>query len=150
MANTYSQVYIHVVHSTKGRAPLIIPEIKDELLKYITGIVTNRRQKMIAINSQSDHIHYFIGMNTELSISEIVREVKRSSSGFINERRLSLGEFRWQDGYGAFSYSHSQIDRVVRYILLQEEHHRKRTFQEEYIAFLKSFGVKYEMKYVFG
>ncbi|MGE5621381.1 MAG: transposase [archaeon] len=150
MANTYSQVYIHIVHSTMGRLPLIHPDFRDELCMYITGTVSKKRQKMIAINCVSDHIHYFLGLNTELSISEVVRDIKRSSTCFINDKRLCPGEFKWQDGYGAFSYSHSQIDRVVRYIASQEEHHRRHTFQEEYIQFLKSFGVQYDIKYVFG
>ncbi|MCU7497272.1 MAG: transposase [Ignavibacteria bacterium] len=150
MANTYSQVYIHIVHSTIQRAPLIHPDFKEPLCKFITGVVSKKHQKMIAINCVSDHIHYFLGLNTEISIAETVRDIKRSSTFFINDKRLCVGEFKWQDGYGAFSYSHSQINSVVRYIACQEEHHRRQTFQEEYLNFLKSFGVKYNLKYVFG
>lgn len=131
------------------RQPIIGDDFKSELCRYITGIVKKKGQKMIAIGCVSDHIHYFLGLNPDTSISDLVRDIKHFSSCFINEKRLSQGKFQWQEGFGAFSHSHSQIDGVVRYIAGQEEHHRRHSFQEEYLKILKHFGVSYELKYVF-
>jgi REP element-mobilizing transposase RayT len=149
MANTYTQIYIHVVFAVQGRQNLISKEHKEELHKYITGIVQNKKQKMIFINSMPDHIHIFIGMKPSIALSDLVRDIKNNSSNFINEKKWVRGKFNWQEGFGAFSYGHSQIDVVVRYIQNQEEHHRKKTFKQEYVEMLKKFAVEYDEKYLF-
>jgi REP element-mobilizing transposase RayT len=149
MANTYTQIYIQVVFAVQGRQSLIPASHKQELLKYITGIVKHRDQKLIAINGMCDHLHVFIGMKPTIALSDLVRDIKAGSSGFVNEKRWLHGRFNWQEGFGAFSYSHSEIDRVVRYIMNQEEHHRVKTFHEEYLAVLKDFEVDHDSRYLF-
>ena len=149
MANTYTQIYIHVIFAVQGRQSLIPRERKEELYKYITGIVRNRGQKLIAVNGMTDHAHAFVGMKPTIALSDLVRDVKAGSSGFVNEKGWLRGKFRWQEGFGAFSHSHSEIDRIVRYIQRQEEHHRKKTFREEYLLMLKDFAVEYQDKYLF-
>jgi len=149
MANTYTQIYIQVVFAVKGRENLIRREWKDELHKYITGIVRNEKHKLIAINSMPDHIHMFIGLKPDTALSDLVRDVKANSSRFVNEKRWVRGRFNWQEGFGAFSYSHSELDSVVKYIQNQEKHHSKKTFREEYDAMLKAFQIEYNKKYVF-
>jgi len=149
MANSYSQIYIQIVFAVKGRQNLIKREHKEELHKYITGIVKAKKQKMLAINCMPDHTHMFIGFTPDMKISDLVRDVKSISSGFINEKKFVKGKFNWQHGFGAFSYSHSHIDRVVKYVLNQEEHHKKKTFREEYIGLLEKFNVVYDPKYIF-
>ncbi|MBV6504605.1 MAG: hypothetical protein ILNGONEN_00153 [Syntrophorhabdaceae bacterium] len=149
MANSYTQIYIHVVFAVQGRQNLIPKEHKEELHKYITGIVQNKGQKLIAINSMPDHVHVFIGMKPNVALSDLVRDVKNNSSGFINEKKWMRGRFNWQKGFGAFSYGHSQIDAVVKYIITQEKHHAKKTFREEYLEMLKKFAVEYDEKYLF-
>ncbi len=150
MANTYTQFYIHCVFAVKYRAALIRPEWEVLLHKYITGIVQNNGHKMIAINSVADHLHLFVGLHPNQSISEMMRLEKGDSSEFINKHRLCRGKFLWQSGYGAFSNSRSQISDVVRYIQNQKEHHRKRPFREEYLDMLKNYGVDYNEKYIFS
>jgi len=149
MANTYTQLYVHLVFAVEHRDRLIIPSFKDELMKYITGIIQNKENKLLAINTMPDHVHIFLGLNPKNSISVLVKDVKVSSGDFINEKRWLRGRFHWQEGYGAFSYSHSQIDGVVKYIFNQEKHHKRISFKEEYIKILKSFDVKYEEAYLF-
>ena len=149
MANTFSQIYIQIVFAVKGRENLIRREHKEELHKYITGIVKGKKQKMLAINCMPDHTHMFLGFTPDMKISDLVRDVKSISSGFINEKKFVKGKFNWQHGFGAFSYSHSHIDRVVKYVLNQEEHHKKKTFREEYIGLLEKFNVEYDPKYIF-
>ncbi|MEI8279036.1 MAG: IS200/IS605 family transposase [Bacteroidota bacterium] len=149
MSGTYSQIYIQIVFAVKGRESLIKPEWEDELYKYITGIVENREQKMIAINGMPDHIHFLIGMKPSCSLSDLVREVKKSSNDFINRNKFSKYQFSWQEGYGAFSYSHSQLNNVVSYIKNQKEHHKKKTFREEYKGFLEAFEVSFDERYLF-
>ena len=149
MANSYSQIYIQIVFAVKGRQNLIKREHKEELHKYITGIVKGKKQKMLAINCMPDHTHMFLGFTPDMKISDLVRDVKSISSGFINEKKFIKGKFNWQHGFGAFSYSHSHIDRVVKYVLNQEEHHKKKTFREEYIGLLEKFNVEYDPKYIF-
>jgi len=149
MANTYTQLYIHFVFAVKYRRSMIKESWEDELHKYITGIVQNNGHKMLMINSAYDHIHIFIGLNPNQSISDLMRMVKSDSSEFINKQNLASGLFRWQEGYGAFSHSHSQIDRVVKYILNQKEHHKKKTFKEEYLKMLDDFNIPYDKKYIF-
>jgi REP element-mobilizing transposase RayT len=148
MSNTYTQLYVHVVFSVKGRQSQIKTGNKEELHKYITGIVQKRNSKMMAINSMPDHIHIFLGLKPNISVAEIVRDIKHSSSNFINEKKWLFGRFFWQEGYGAFTYSQSQTENVVNYILNQEVHHRKKTFKEEYLELLKLFNIEYDEKYV--
>lgn len=149
MSNTYSQIYIQIVFAVKGRQNLIEKQRREELHKYITGIVQNRGQKMILIFAMPDHIHLLVGLKPSILIADLVRDIKTGSSNFINDNRWILGKFSWQEGYGAFSYSKSQIDDVAKYILNQEEHHKKKTFKEEYLDFLKLFDVQYDEKYLF-
>ena len=149
MPNTYTQVYIHIVFTVQGRQNLISEIHREELQKYITGIVQNREHKMLAIYCMPDHIHIFIGMKPVMSIPDLVREIKAVSSKFINDKRWIKGKFNWQEGYGAFSHSHSQIDTVVKYICNQKEHHGSKTFQEEYLKMLNDYDVKYDDKYLF-
>ena len=149
MADTYTQLYIHIVFSVKGRQPLILKEYKDELHKYITGIITNKKQKMIQINSMPDHIHILVGITPDIAISDLVRDIKRNATQFINRKRWIAGKFMWQEGFAAFTYSHSQLKDVIAYIENQEIHHSHKTFKEEYLELLKRFDVPYNPKYVF-
>ena len=149
MANTYSQIYIQVVFSVKGRENLISKSWKDDLHKYIAGIIKAKDQKSIIINGMPDHIHAFMGLKVTMPIPDIVRDIKNNSAKYINERKLVPGKFSWQSGYGAFSYSHSDIQKVYNYILNQEEHHKKRTFREEYNLFLKKMDIEFDDKYLF-
>lgn len=150
MANTYTQIYIHIIFAVKGRQNLISNNIKEELYKYITGIVTNEEQKLIAINGMPDHIHVLIGLKPNKSLSDLVRDIKANSSRLINEKQWINGKFEWQTGYGAFTYSHSQLTNVINYIQNQEEHHKTKSFKEEYIEFLKSFDIDFEENYIFN
>lgn len=149
MANTYSQIYIQIVFAVNGRQNLVPKLHKEEIHKYITGIIRNKKQKLLAINCLPDHTHIFCGITPDIKISDLVRDVKSISTGFINEKRFINGKILWQHGFGAFSYSHPHIDRVVKYVLNQEEHHRKKTFREEYIGLLEKFNVEYNPKYIF-
>ena len=149
MANTYSQIFIQTVFAVKGRQSLIQKSWKDELYKYITGIVRNKGQKLLAINGMPDHIHIFIGQKPNIMTSNLVKDIKVGSSTFINDKRWTRGRFAWQEGYGAFSYGRSQLDMVIRYIQNQELHHQKRTFRQEYIGLLKKFEIEYDEKYLF-
>ncbi len=149
MANTYSQLYVQIVFAVKGRQNLISTKWKDEIYKYITGIITNQKQKLIVINGMPDHIHILVGIKPDISISDLVRDIKTNSSKFINEQKWINGKFEWQTGFGAFSYSHSQLTNVIKYIENQEEHHKTKTFKEEYIAFLKLFNIDFKNEYVF-
>lgn len=149
MANTYAQIYIHIVFAVQGRNNLIPKSIREELHKYITGIVQNRNQKMLAIFYMPDHTHILVGMKPDISISDLTRDIKAISSKFINDNRFVKGKFNWQVGFGAFSYSKSQIDSVIKYILNQEQHHKKKSFKEEYLGLLEKFGIEYDEKYLF-
>lgn len=149
MAGTFSQIYIQVIFAVQGRQNLIHKEWKDELHKYISGIITNKKQKSIIVNGMPDHIHAFIGLKPAVAVSDLVRDIKNNSSNFINDNKFVKGKFSWQEGYGAFSYGHSQINTVYNYILNQETHHRKRTFREEYLEFLKKFEVDYKEQFLF-
>ncbi|WP_342088249.1 IS200/IS605 family transposase [Dyadobacter sp. OTU695] len=149
MANTYSQIYLQFVFSVKHRQCLIPKYHKEELHRYITGLVQNRNAKMLAIHCMPDHTHIFVGFKPALSISDFIKEVKNESNEFVNQKRWTNHKFGWQEGYGAFSYSRSDIDRVVRYIHGQEEHHRKHSFAEEYRDMLQQFEVPFEEKYLF-
>lgn len=149
MAGTFSQIYIQIVFAVKGRENLIGNGWKTELHKYIAGIIKGKEQKPIIVNGMSDHIHAFVGLRPAMAISDLARDIKNNSSKFINEKGLVKGKFSWQEGYGAFSYSHSQIGNVYDYILNQEEHHKKKTFKEEYLDFLKKFEIEFDDKYLF-
>src|SRR6267142_3778255 len=143
MPGTYSQIYIQVVFAVKGRESLIHQSWEEHLYKYITGIVQNKEQKMVAINGMPDHIHFLIGMKPSCCLSDLVREVKKSSNEFIKKNKFSKFKFNWQEGFGAFSYSHSQLNDVISYIMNQKVHHKMKTFKDEYIDFLKMFNVEH-------
>jgi REP element-mobilizing transposase RayT len=149
MTNTYTQIYIHVVFAVQGRQNLIPKEHKEELHKYIAGIIRNKKQKLIAINSMPDHCHSFLGIKPSIALSDLVRDIKNNSANFINEKKWIRGKFSWQEGFGAFSYGHSQIDVVVKYIQNQEQHHTKKTFKDEYLEMLKKFEVEHDERYLF-
>jgi len=149
MPNTYSQLLVHLIFAVQGRQNLISNSWKEELFKYITGIVTNKKQRLLCINGTGDHIHILIGLRPDIAVSDLVRDIKSNSTNFINTRKFARGNFNWQTGYGAFTYSNSQIDRVVKYILNQEKHHTKKTFKEEYVEFLNKFSINFEEKYLF-
>ena len=149
MANTFSQIYLQFVFAVKNRQCLIAGENKEELHKYITGLVQKRKAKMLAFHCMPDHIHLFVGFKPVISISDFVKEIKVESNEFINNKNWIKKKFNWQEGYGVFSYSHSHIDAVVKYILNQEKHHRKKTFRQEYHQFLEKFEIPYEEKYLF-
>lgn len=149
MPNTYSQIYIQIVFAVKGRQCLIKEFVREELQKYISGIVAAKKQKLYAIYCMPDHTHIFISMNPDIAISDLVRDIKANSSAFLKEIRFNNSSFGWQQGYGAFSYSKSQSKDVVKYILNQPEHHRKKSFREEYLDFLNKFEIDYNEKYLF-
>ena len=149
MANRFTQLYIHIVFAPKNRQALIGPSWEEVLHKYITGIVQTRGHKMLAINGMHDHVHIFIGYCPTEGLSDLVREIKKSSSGWIKSNRFCPMKFEWQSGYGAFSYSRSQVDAVVKYIRNQKEHHRKHSFKQEYLKMLKDFEVVYDERYLF-
>jgi REP element-mobilizing transposase RayT len=149
MPNTYTQIYIQIVFAVKGRENLISKSHREELHKYITGIVQKREQKMLSIFCMPDHTHLLVGLKPSIAISDLTRDIKAGSSNFINDKKWVKGKFNWQEGFGAFAYSRSQIDTVIKYILNQEEHHKKKTFREEYTNFLKKFEIEYDEKYLF-
>ena len=149
MANTYSQLYIQIVFTVKRRQNLIPKQHREELHKFITGIVTKRNQKLLAIFAMPDHIHILVGLKPNISISDLVRDIKAGSSKFISENNWTKEKFSWQEGFGAFSYSKSHLGNVVNYILNQEEHHKKKSFKEEYLALLKKYEIDYKEQYLF-
>lgn len=149
MANTYTQIHIQVVFAVQNRQSLIQQKFKDELFKYITGIIQNHEHKVLQINGMRDHIHILIGMRPSQSLSDLMKQVKQDSSKWINNKKFIMGRFSWQAGYGAFSYSKSQLPDVIRYIQNQEKHHQKMTFQEEYLALLKTHMVDFDERFVF-
>jgi len=149
MPNTYTQLFVHIVFTVRGRENLIPAKHRENIHKYITGIVTKRKQKLLSIFAMPDHVHVFVGLTGDIAVSDLVRDIKAGSSKYITDNNLVKGKFNWQTGYGAFSYSKSQIDKVNHYILNQEQHHKKRSFKEEYIEFLDKFGVDYDKKYLF-
>ena len=149
MPNTYSQIYIQIVFAVKGRHNLIPKNKREELHKFITGIVQNREQKMLSIFCMPDHTHILVGLQPSISISDLVRDIKAGSSKHITDNNWVDGKFNWQEGFGAFSYSKSQVDNVIKYILNQEEHHKTKSFREEYLEFLHKFEIEYNEKYLF-
>lgn len=149
MANTYTQLYIQFVFCVKGRQNLIKERFRDEMEKVMCGIVTNQKCKTYAIYCNPDHTHLFVGMHPTISPSKLMEQVKSGSSKWLNEKKYIPGKFSWQDGFGAFSYSISHIDNVVKYILNQPEHHKKKSFRDEYLQLLEKFEVNYDPKYLF-
>ena len=142
MANTFSQIYIQTVFAVGNRLGLITQDFREELHKYITGIVRNKGQKLISINGMADHLHILIGLRPAMALADLVRDIKSDSSDWINRKKLGRGKFGWQEGYGAFSYGHSQLDTIVRYIQNQERHHKRRTFKDEYLTLLEPILVE--------
>ncbi len=149
MANTYTQLYFHIVFAVKGRSNLIAANWKDELYKYITGIITNNNQKLMIINGMPNHVHLLIGTKPTCNLSDLVRDIKANSSRWINEKRFVNGKFEWQAGFGAFTVSQSGIKNVIDYIENQEKHHQIKTFKEEYVDFLKAYDIEYKTEYIF-
>jgi len=149
MASTFSQIYIQYVFAVKGRENLLQKPWRDEVFKYMAGIIQGKNQKPIIVNGVADHVHVFVGLRPAMSISDLVRDIKNNSSNFINDHKFVKGKFSWQEGYGAFSYAHSQLNEVYQYIINQEEHHHKKSFKEEYLNFLQKFDIKYDERYLF-
>jgi REP element-mobilizing transposase RayT len=149
MANTYTQIHIQAVFAVQNRDCVIMPSWKDELYKYITGIVQHNKHKLLSINGMPDHIHILFGFRPTQSLSDLMQDIKGDSSKWINEKGFVRGNFSWQEGYGAFSYSKSELHRVINYIERQEIHHKKITFIEEYLDFLKEFEVDFDDRYIF-
>ena len=149
MANTYTQLYAQLVFSPKDRENLIHHNIKDEIYKYMIGIIKGCNQKPMIINGMPDHIHILVGFSPNISLSDLVRDIKSNTTNYINEKKMVRGKFNWQRGFGGFTYGKSQIPHVIRYIHDQEKHHKKRTFREEYLELLEKFNVEYESKYLF-
>ena len=148
MSDSYSQIYIQLIFVVKRRENLIAEIWEEELFKYINGILVTKGQKLMAINGVANYIHLMIGMKPSCRLSDLVKEIKFSSGGFINDKKFLKKQFCWQDGYGAFSYSKSAINDVINYIKNQKEHHRKTTFEAEYREFLKKFDIEYQEKYL--
>ena len=149
MSNTFSQIYLQFVFAVKGRQSLVPRQHKEELHKYMTGLVQNRKAKMLAVYCMPDHTHLFVGFKPSVLISDFIKEIKVESNEFIASNRWLRSKFSWQEGYGVFSYSHSHIDSVIKYILNQEQHHRKMTFRREYYGLLEKFQIPFEEKYLF-
>jgi putative transposase len=148
MANTFTQIYIQFVYAVQGRANIISKTWQEQLNKYTSGIIQNNGHKLLEIGGMPDHMHVFVGMKPTQSISDLMKDVKGSSSKWINENKLVKGKFSWQEGYGAFSYAHSQLDAVIDYIKKQEKHHRRKSFRQEYVEFLEKFKIDYDPKYI--
>jgi len=149
MANTYTQIYVHVVFAVKYRQNLIQKQWQDELYKYICGTVNGKKQKVYAIGGVADRIHILLSLRPDKSLSEIVKDIKANSSKWINERNLLPGKFQWQGGFGAFSYAHSQLDTIIHYINNQEEHHNQTKFKDEYHEMLQKFNIDFDDNYLF-
>lgn len=150
MANTYHQIYIQTVFAVKYRKAIIDKTWQNELFGVIGNLINETGCKTIIVNGVEDHVHCLIGLKPVISVSELMKSVKAKSSKFINDHLLTPERFEWQEGYGVFSYSQSQLDEVYKYIQNQEEHHKKRTFKEEYLGFLQKFKVNYDERYIFG
>jgi len=149
MANTYTQINIHAVFAVKGRQNLLVDKFRNDLFRYIQGILKNQEQFALAVNGYKDHVHIFFELNPKYAISDIMRDVKASSSKWINDNKFVVGKFAWQEGYGGFSYSRSQRDNVINYIVNQENHHKKNTFKDEYLELLRKFEIEFKDEYVF-
>ena len=149
MANTYTQLYIHLVFAVQFRHAMIPRDHKEEVHRYITGIVQQRSNKMLAVHCMPDHTHVLVGLHPSVAVSDLMRDIKAGSSGYITKAPWMKHKFNWQVGFGAFSVSRSRLDNTIAYIREQEKHHEKRTFREEYMAFLKEYEVPYEEQYLF-
>jgi REP element-mobilizing transposase RayT len=149
MANTYTHIYLQLVFTPEGRGNVIPAKHNEELQKYTTGIIQNRKHKLLTINYMPDHVHIFIGYNPSQPFPDLLRDVKANSSKFINQKKWMPGKFMWQEGYGAFSYSHSQINDAIQYINKQEEHHKQLRYKEEYQKYLEEFEIEYDTRYLF-
>jgi len=149
MANTFTQIHIHAVFTVQNRECIIGNQWKNELYKYITGTIQNHNHKLLAINGMPDHIHVLFGMRPAQSLSDLLQDIKGNSSKWINERKFVRGKFSWQEGYGAFSYSKSQLPQLIQYIESQQEHHTRKTFLEEYKELLQAFEVEYDEHFIF-
>ncbi len=149
MADTYSQIYIQIIFAIQNREASINPKWEPELHKYIAGIIKNQGQKLIAINGTENHIHFLIGMKPNCNLSDLVREIKKASTNFVIHNRFCKYKFKWQEGFGAFSYSHSQLDNVCQYIANQKNHHQQKSFREEYIGFLNKYEIEFKNQFIF-
>ena len=149
MANTYTQIFYHVVFAVRNREALITGSLKEELYKYIAGIVNNQKQKLFIINGMPDHVHMLLNCRPDVNLSNTVKEVKEHSSRFINAKKILKGKFYWQEGFGAFTVSKRDVPMILNYIKNQEAHHAKQSFKEEYIRFLKEHEVEYKEEYLF-
>lgn len=149
MANTYTQIHIQAVFTVQDRESVIQNSWKDELYKYIAGIIKNNKHKLLAINGMSDHIHILLGLRPSQSLSDLMQDIKGSSSKWINEKRFVRGKFSWQEGYGAFSYSKADVPNIIQYINHQEKHHKRKTFLEEYLEILKELDIEFDDRFVF-
>jgi len=145
----FSQLYIHLVFSPKNRDALLNQQIENTLFPYIGQLITNKGHKSININGMPDHIHILLGLNPKQAISDLTADIKRSSSLYINDQKMLRGNFNWQDGYGAFSYSRSHLNNIYEYIRNQKDHHKKQTFKEEYMEMLKKFDIEFKEEYLF-
>ena len=149
MANTYTQIHIHAIFAVQNRQSLIGNDWCDDLYKYISGIVTNHDHKILQINGMPDHVHMLVGLRPTQSLSELMKYVKQDSTKWINQNKFVNGRFSWQKGYGAFSHSRSQVPQVIKYIQKQREHHKKKSFRQEYLDFLEKFDVDYDERFIF-
>lgn len=149
MAGTFTQIYLQYIIAVKGRANLLQKPWREEVFRYISGIITGKNQKSIIVNGVADHVHIFVGLKLSILISDLIRDIKNNSSNFINAQKFLKGKFEWQEGYGAFSYAHSQLNSVYKYIENQEAHHKKKTFKEEYYEFLQKFEIEFNEQYLF-
>lgn len=149
MAGTYTQIYLQFVIVVNGRQNLLAKPWRQDVFKYISGIITNKGQKAIIVNGVDNHVHIFVGLKPSMRISDLIRDIKNNTSNYVNKKKWVTGKFSWQEGYGVFSYTYSHIDKVYNYILSQEEHHKKYTFKEEYTKYLKDFQVEHDEKYLF-
>ncbi|MFN8320052.1 MAG: IS200/IS605 family transposase [Saprospiraceae bacterium] len=149
MPSTFSQIYIQIVLAVRNRECVIHPSWEEELYKYITGIVKKKDQHLLAINGMPDHIHFLIRIRPSCSLSDLMREVKKSTNEFINESKFTKHKFYWQEGYGAFSYSQYEVDKIINYIKNQKEHHMKKSFKAEYLSLLHDFQIEFKDEYLF-
>ena len=149
MANTYHQIYLQIVFAVKYRKAIISKSWRSQLLGVIGNLINEATCKTIIVNGVEDHVHCFIGLRPVVSVSELMKKVKAKSSKYINDHGLTAERFEWQEGYGVFSYSQSGVDAVYKYIQNQETHHKKETFRDEYVSFLKKFKVEYDEQYLF-
>lgn len=149
MPNTYTQLYVHVVFAVKGRANLVSNHWKEQLYKYITGIITHKNQKVLAINGMPDHLHVLIGLKPDCMLSDLIRDIKSNTSKWVNEKKWVPNKFEWQTGFGAFTVGQSQLETIMNYIIKQEEHHKTKTFRQEYMAFLDAYKIEFSQDYIF-